>query len=59
MSAIEELVELSERICHRIDTIIAMDRRMNDEIITYLEHVGYDMYAHTENIKEIYERFGG
>ena len=43
MSTVNEIVELSERICHRIDEIILMDRKMNDEMMTYLEHMGWNM----------------
>jgi hypothetical protein len=58
MSSVQEIVELSERICNRIDEIIAMDRRMNDEMMEYLEHVGWNMQKQTEDIKQVYERFG-
>jgi hypothetical protein len=58
MSTVNEIVELSERICHRIDEIILMDRKMNDEMMTYLEHMGWNMEKQVSEIKELYERYG-
>jgi hypothetical protein len=35
-----------------------MDRKMNDEMMTYLEHMGWNMEKQVSEIKELYERYG-
>ena len=53
MTAIEELIETSDRLCKRLDEVANEDKRLCDKIQLQLERYSWELYRMTNDLKSM------